>query len=92
MKTAKAWKTVIVAAVAALSIAGCGQIPGNHQSKLNIQEESSHLEQWQKELKQSTQSGGVYSGAVRGIRVQKGGKVVFSASYEPKEYKETFDY
>lgn len=60
------------------------------RKELHISEEDSVMEEWIRELPPF--EGKIQSEAIRGISVEKDGEELFTAAYEPKDYKLSFDY
>lgn len=71
---------------------GCGEKKENRiqERKMEYDEEESSMEKWKKNLpKENKQISSAKS--VRGLEIVKGGETVFSVSYEPREYKSSYD-
>ena len=72
--------------------AGCSGGSGEEKVEVTIREEQTQLGTWQEELEQDTTDQAVLSESIRGMSVQKDGEEVFAVSYEPRDYKESYDY
>lgn len=95
MKDGKMIKIIILVFIIAICIVGYSTI-GNIRSKetinINIKTEENHLEEWQSSLPKNIEEGELNSNSIRGMIIKRDGETVFAVSYEPKEYKDTFDY
>ena len=60
--------------------------------EMNIFEEKNHLEIWKDNLPHDTTFQVIDEDSVLGLIIEKDGKEVFAVSYEPQEYKNSFDY
>lgn len=88
------------------SLAGCGEGREKDQSwegksrqpeeivseEMVFEKITGHLGQWQETLPRDTGKNRIDPNAVRGLSLQKNGETVFAVSYEPRDYKESFDY
>lgn len=71
---------------------GCGEKKDNRiqERKMEYDEEESSMEKWKKSLpKENKEISSAKS--VRGLEIVKGGETVFAVSYEPREYKSSYD-
>lgn len=82
----------VIFAVAAGSLAGCGNYAQENMKEPQIQVPSNHLDSWQEELPQDEQYKVLDANSLRGLVIQEDGEVMFAASYEPRVGKESFDY
>lgn len=92
MKIGKRLKAYFILLAAALCVSGCAGVKAADHEEANVKEEKIRLNDWKEELPQNTEAGGLVANAIRGLSVSRNGSEVFAVSYEPKEYKETFDY
>ncbi|MCI9081582.1 MAG: DUF4340 domain-containing protein [Lachnospiraceae bacterium] len=91
MRLKKCMTKLLLLLAAAWCLTGCSASKDSLE-EIQIKELGNHLEQWQQELPQDTEFGGIGANEIRGLKVQKKGETVFAVSYEPREGKETFDY
>lgn len=70
-------------------LAGCETV---EKTKITIKPEQNSLISWKEELPKETNVGSVVGVAIRGLEIVSGGETVFAVSYEPREYKESYDY
>lgn len=77
---------------AGMMLAGCQKSDQGNIRELRIREETSRMEEWQEKLEQDDGQETLTANAIRGLNVVKDGETVFEVSYEPKTYKEAFDF
>lgn len=77
---------------AGMVLTGCQKADQENSRDLRVWEETSHMEEWQEKLEQDDGQETLTANAIRGLSVEKDGEILFSVSYEPKTYKETFDF
>lgn len=77
---------------AGMMLAGCQKSDQGNIRELRIREETSRMEEWQEKLEQDDGQETLTANAIRGLNVVKDGETVFDVSYEPKTYKEAFDF
>lgn len=98
MKSEKGYsgKTVGVLLICLLAAAtvlpGCGRENREPGRELRIREETAQLEKWQESLESGESRSTLNPNAIRGLSVVREGETVFQVSYEPKTYKESFDF
>ncbi len=84
-------KSIIIATmVSMLLLQGCGS--DVVLEPLNMIEETNSIDTWEAELDKNTDNSVVPSKSIRGLVVKKDGEDVFAISYEPRDYKGSFDY
>lgn len=91
----KRMKTFVVCIGFLLSVgmlAGCRETQREMLEEIEYAEIPNHLAEWEDMLPRDDGTRGIYSKAVRALSVQKDGETVFAVSYEPRDYKESFDY
>lgn len=77
---------------AGMVLTGCQKADQENPRELRVWEEISHMEEWQEKLERDDGQETLTANAIRGLSVEKNGEILFSVSYEPKTYKETFDF
>lgn len=92
MKLGKKIVVFIGVLLSAGLLAGCGDAKGENLEKIEPAEIPNHLAGWEEHLPKDGGDGSLYAKAVRGLSVLKDGETVFAVSYEPRDYKESFDY
>lgn len=89
------WKSIVIVALLVIgiySVCGCKMTPQENVEELQIKAPKNHLVSWKEELSRDNEYTTWNSSAVRGVEIRKSGDIVFAASYEPREGKDTFDY
>lgn len=71
---------------------GCGQKEEPILKEITAEQIPNHLAQWEEELPRDTEFSQIDRKAIRGLTIQKGNDTAFAISYEPREYKESYDY
>lgn len=92
MKLGKKFIVFISVLLSSGLLAGCGGGKGEALEKIEPAEIQNHLAEWEENLPKDGGEESLYAKALRGLSVQKDGETVFAVSYEPREYKESFDY